>query len=77
MVPRELVQVLEAGEDFVNRISAVLDLQKVEKRLQLAASSHSLLERSEVGPEGGSVVVVASAIGVAAITHVSPTPRGP
>lgn len=76
MGPHDVVQVLEPREDLVNRISAVVALQKVEKRLQLPASSNSLLERSEEGPEGGSVIV-ASAIGVAPIIHVFPTPRGP
>ncbi len=75
MGPGELVKVFEASEDLVNRISALRALQKVAKRFQLAACSDSFFDRSEVGPEGGTVGVVASAIGL--IRHVSPTPRGP
>ena len=72
----DVVQVLEPRENLVNRIAAVVALQKVENRFQLPAHSYSLLESTEEGPQGGSVSV-ASAIGVAPIIHVFPTPRGP
>ena len=65
---------LEAVEDLCNRICALVALQKVEKRLQLAPSSASLLKRSEEGPEGGSFAI-ARGSGVGFI-HVALTPRG-
>ena len=66
---------VDGVDDRRKRISAVFDRKKVESRLELSASSASLLERGEVGPEGGSLAIASAR--VAAITHVFPTPRGP
>lgn len=66
---------VDAVDDRRKRISAFSDRKKVESRLELAASSTSLLERSEVGPEGGTLAIASAR--VVRITHVFPTPRGP
>jgi len=66
---------VDAVDDRRKRIEAVCERKKVESLFKLAASSASLLERVEVGPEGGSLAIASAR--VAAITHVSPTPRGP
>ncbi len=61
-------------DDRRKRIKAVRERKKIESLLKLAASSASLLERVEVGPEGGSLAIASARV---LITHVSPTPRGP
>ena len=66
---------VDALDDRRKRIEAFMDRKKIESLFKLPASSASLLERGEVGPEGGSLAIASAR--VALITHVSPTPRGP
>lgn len=72
----QLGDVREPVEDFIKRISALLAFDQVESLLQLAASSDSFLDRSEEGPDGGSLAIARTA-SAALMLHVFPTPRGP